>query len=225
MWYGKCPDDFEIEQYYYGQLPFLKSLLVKAHIKRCSRCSHLVADVERFDKVLLSVPVVESPKELPDLVMQRIREMDYGFGLSSESSLDAEYKTVLLSSDDEKRSSGTVVFSPKTLWAAATLLVIIGVAFRHTLGGYGLTGRGTYIMGWSDIEALWEILKSNALLTTLNQIIGALRVDTISTLRVLAGSLPNEVFNVLLCGCIIVAFCIRKVFSTRSGGCKHEKTL
>lgn len=225
MWCGKCPDDSEIEQFYYGQLPFLKSLLVKAHIRRCSRCTHLVADVERFDKVLLSVPVVESPKELPDLVMQRIREMDCGFGLSSESSLDPEYETVLVSSDDEKRSSTTVVFSPKMLWAGATLLVIIGVAFRQVLGGYGLTGRGTHIMGWSDIEALWGILKSNALLTTLNQIIGALRVDTISTLRVLAGSLPNEVFNVLLSGCIIVAFCIRKVFFKRSGGCKHEETL
>jgi anti-sigma factor RsiW len=225
VWYGKCPDDFEIEQYCYGQLPVLKAVLVKSHIKRCSRCRDAVAEVERFDRIYLNVPIEEPPRELSSLVMQKIADVDYEVNSDWEFSFDSSNATILGPVDEEVPSSRTRVFLPKLRWVATMFVIIAGIAFKQNFGGYLSLGRGTYIMGWDDIGAFWGLVKSNVVWTTLKQISEALKVDAISTLRVLASSLPSEVFSLLLCSCIVVALCVRKVFSTRSGGYKHEKTL
>lgn len=222
MQHSRCPDEYEIEQYYYGQLSLLKDRLIKSHLQRCSRCSEILEEVKRFDQVFLNVAVVEPPPELSALIMQSVAE--------AQGQAAREIQMVYDSRGDFRSTSQGAESGRgwRIPWAAVATVAVLLLAFIYN-GGFSsywsFANRDTVIMGWTDLESLLEMVEANVLWITFRQVVAAMKVDLFFTWEILARVLPVHFINVLFCSCLVVVIYVEKVLRLRSGGHKDEETL
>ncbi len=220
MYSGKCPGEVELEEYFYGQLPPIKTKLLEYHMKRCSNCQERLDEIRRFHQVLSNIPLEEAPSELCSRIVESIRMSDAYMPLDAEPGHQAEADAVYpKAGPGSHRVFGIPAFSLKIRWAASAVLILVSVVFQWRFGGYFKpANQGSYILGWGDLKHFIELLQSGALVNTFKQVLTAFRTDGFSALEILGIALPTQVLSVVVFSGIAAVVFITHLWFSRSGG-------
>jgi hypothetical protein len=181
---GACPDDTELESYFYDILPSWKSKRVRIHMVACESCRSRLRELEKFDQFLSSIPSEDPPAELSARLAQAL---------------------------DSWESPSTVVTTPniftllnssKVRWAFCGLVIAVTlfVQFRFP----DLLPAGLHLglfSWWVSIKEMVELIRTGTIWANLSGLFHAVEMDALAVFQIVIGSvLPMQVMNVLVFG-------------------------
>lgn len=207
---GKCPNNCDLEGYFYGHLPFMKQRFLKHHLRHCSNCRQRLLEIERFHGLFVNIGLVEAPSELPLRIMQSVRNCEH----------------LLPSKQTRKPVFSLPVLSPKIRLAAGAVFVFLSILLKaRFVDTLEYAAQADVIFGWGDLGQFVNMLKSGTLAENLRWLLAAFGTEGFSALKVLTLALPAQVFSVVVSSGVTAVVFLSHLRLSRSGGKKHEETV
>ncbi len=201
---GSCPVDSELEAYFYKEISFFRTLIIRIHLRTCQSCRHRLVQVEEFDALFSQLP----RKNPPD-----------GFLESLLSSVQSWEPSQNQKKDIKPKSLGIPTLRTDIKWALSTAILGVAGILQWRFGELmPEIIRGDYVMSFADVQNLWGILASGEWLSNLRTIGDALRADGFTSLKIMSGAIPWLMTGVIMFGGLLVAGFAKKLQRPRSGG-------
>ena len=205
---GKCPDDLQLESFISGDLSTIESVTVRVHTLLCPSCRKRLSDLRAFQSVLKDIPVLEPPEGFSDKLLAEVASWDFP---PPEPLVEDVAKAYL-----EEEGAEPEVKGIRLRWSLATTAFFV-MSFLQWRFSDILPPilQGKYLMSFAELDSLWNFLFSGAWLRSLKDVVAAIRVDGISSLRILGDTVPTQIVSVLVFGGIVTAVFINQLRSSR----------
>ena len=196
----RCPDDLRLEGYCYGELSFLESLVIRAHLVFCRDCRVRLSLMKEFGSALQRIPMEEPPEGFLDDLLMTVRGWDFE---PDPPPIPVEHG----------------MMGQKLRWGISSAILGVFAALQFKYGSLSLGFPGTLgiLSSIHDVGTIWEGLWTGASWSNLKAVVGAVRADGLASLGILRSALPSDFLGVVIFGCTALAalLCRRKSSNSR----------
>ncbi|MGI6642589.1 MAG: hypothetical protein ACOX3V_01000 [Bacillota bacterium] len=207
---GSCPDDSMIESYFYNDLPFRSTFLLRLHLTFCRDCRKRLGLVKDFHKILSETSICEPPEGFLEDLLAAVQSWE-------RPSLPVpSYDGPVVGAPLSRTEDSPAV---KIRWALGMAAFAVVSVLQWRLGdNLPELMRGRYLLSFSDIQSVWTFLSSGQWISSMKSVIDAIRADGLASLIILGSTIPWLLAGVLICGGVVTVMFIQGLRHRESGG-------